>query len=280
MATVKLSQAVGAGGFLPTIETVDLGTALPADIARSNRLLSGFSQNGDYFELPPLTNGSLEYYNNAKVQQWAYTAGSFFSGHDLIGGICLRGSTLYVVTVEQASTPHAIGLSTVNAAGTITNIGVAPQPSNEPSNDPSLGGSHLYVKSNGNLGLVYSTLGELEINISTGAVGSWDLTQNSGLPVNEGACYFSGIAVSQIGYGSAVISNSDGSPAVGVNTPPQIGIPYVQMGYIYDWNSGNYEVAGAANNPPGFLYNPKAYTKQALEDWCSAVANQYGVTLT
>lgn len=90
----------------------------------------GFVGNGDYIRLPTVAGGALQYYNASNTLVWSKAPAELFAGSTAWVTFALSvGSLLYCVTTDLSGGTGAVRLSTINAAGTIAQIGAGFVPS-------------------------------------------------------------------------------------------------------------------------------------------------------
>ena len=178
-----------ASSFLvPNIEIPDIGAAMSPALYNFN-YLPGFNGDGDYFKFPlsPIATADLTYYNASGSLVWTYEPTDIDAACERWTGFHYdkTDNLLYVIVADYAVSPGTYYLASIDAAGTITNIG-----NDTPSVDFDSGALTGWMTSDpdaptnsamvqraadgsGNLFIRATTnsagLEEAEINISTGA---------------------------------------------------------------------------------------------------------------
>ncbi|MBL4680851.1 MAG: hypothetical protein JKY88_09030 [Pseudomonadales bacterium] len=180
-------------GVMPILTPVSLGAALFAEAQTGNRL-EGYSGDGDYIELPSSAADTIEYFNSAGSSQWTVSQANVHANIDDWVGFLFDASLIYLVGVDEGTTPNTYYTASINSAGTIVNIGNA-QPSSDfttaaaawwtntiVTNGSSLiqraavGSGNIFVRQTNGAGME-----EMEINISTGAIASDPAVVNADL---------------------------------------------------------------------------------------------------
>jgi len=126
-STNRVSTATAGGGS-------SFGNAYPVFPAApgTNILLQenldrfeGFVGDGDYVVLPDSVSG-VDYFNAAGVSQsgWPILPAAINANVDTwVGWMMTSTSTMYSISVDTTTTPHTLYTSSMDSAGTITNIG-------------------------------------------------------------------------------------------------------------------------------------------------------------
>lgn len=183
--TIVRHQTAAAGAasasIYPVFTLKDLDTAAPANVRMDEEnVMEGFVGDGDHVVLP-LTTDALEYYDNASppVLQWDVTLVEVNAAVDQWAGFTFdeTDSLIYGIGVDTTTTPDTFYTFSVNAAGTIVNIG-----NDQPTSDftspgnywnvaPTSANSMILQRSADGSGNLFLRNGkeEAEINIATGA---------------------------------------------------------------------------------------------------------------
>ena len=134
----------------------------------------GFAGNGDYIRLPATASGALQYYNASNSLVWSKSPADLFTGSNNWVTFALSvGGLLYCVTTDLSGGTGSVRLSTINAAGTIAQIGAGFVPSPalttgdtwEPGSNADAAGCQL---GGGNLAVFLSSR-IITVNATTGA---------------------------------------------------------------------------------------------------------------
>lgn len=134
----------------------------------------GFAGGGDYIRLPATASGALQYYNASNSLVWSKSPPDLFTGSNNWVTFALSvGGLLYCVTTDLSGGTGSVRLSTINAAGTITQIGAGFVPSPalttgdtwEPGSNADAAGGQL---GGGNLA-VFLDSRIITVNATTGA---------------------------------------------------------------------------------------------------------------
>lgn len=158
-----------------------------ANQQQSNRF-EGFNGDGDYVELPIAAGNSLAYFNSSDASQFTVARTTIAAASDDWVGFTFDSvdNLIYVVVVDEGTTPNTYFLASVNVSGTVVNIGNA-QPGTDfvttttswyHSSPQSTGGTtiqraadgtgNMFVRQTNSVG----GMQEMEVNISTGAIVS------------------------------------------------------------------------------------------------------------
>lgn len=179
---MSMSLYVHPSTVFPVLNVRKLGSAGFDRQQQSNRF-EGFAGDRDYVELPEGVTADVEYFNSAGVSQWTVVRSDLHANVDDWVGFTLDGSLVYLVGVDEGTTPDTFYLASVDAAGTVINIG-----NGQPGSDFSSTGVDWWSVvggAAGSTGIQRNAVGdgnilvrqrqtagteEMEINISTGAI--------------------------------------------------------------------------------------------------------------
>lgn len=188
MATNVFPQ-VGSFGVWPTLAPTDLGELAFKRGQLSSRMIAYEDTGLGYLELPLSSAGDIELYNNQDSLQWGVALTDINASATDWVGFLYDDDLVYVVAVNETTTPDTFYLATVDnnvSTPVITTIGSGAQPSTDfttPStwfhtaNPSTSGASSIQRESvgSGNIIVKQSVTGgakEMTINISTGAIVS------------------------------------------------------------------------------------------------------------
>lgn len=135
--------AIGGAGRFPPVPQSGYKNTPPTGALAGTRV-PGFVGDGDYINLP-VTNGVIEYYNAANVLQWSKTRTNIFSGMDDWCGFIFDGTLIYLVGVDEGTTPNTYVTASIDVAGTIVNIGNAQPASDFTSTATAWGSGSLSI---------------------------------------------------------------------------------------------------------------------------------------
>jgi len=258
--TIKLGSKGGsAGSLVPIVQPVNLGADHP--VLFEPFAFPGFAEDGDVITIPNVFNGgSIAYYNSSGVLQWSKTKADVSATPLTWVGFCFdkTDALIYGIAQDPATTPDTLYTFSINAAGTVVNIGNA-QLGSDFTVAPAYNSASVSARSSvqrrtdgsGNLfilGNVSNGTEEAEINISNGAIVS-DPSQiftctaayNLGLAYKTADDYYCGLYSLTLGavYRSYVnIFKTSGYNGAVSFDPPQLGQFHDQIYNTIQW--GDY----------------------------------------
>ena len=184
------ATAVSTGQNLipPVLVRENYDTAARFANQMNGNRMEGFIGDGDYIELPISSGTSVVYFNNADVQQFSISRTAIAGTSENWVGFTFdkTDSLIYVVVVDEGTTPDTFFLASINVSGTIVNIGSG-QPSVDfvtPTNwwminAATQGSSTLQRAADGSGNMfvrqtntVNPGMQEMEMNITNGAIVS------------------------------------------------------------------------------------------------------------
>lgn len=287
-----------SGSFYPAINPSQTYTGPPPDIFNSDlNGVSGYLQDGDYVVLPASFTGTITYFDNTGNQ---IVAGSWSGGiaHTDIDATCdgwvgfmmdASESLLYVAAVDSAL--QKIFLATVDAAGTITNIGAGITPTTPFSASPQWlnptgnGATSIYREGDG-AGNIFvrltsvSFIEEIELNIATGAL----VTDTE--VVTSRLSHYKTQKGNYIGYfGSQPLPTSSGGAQLMVDVGGSKGA--IRIPLDYSTNIGSTSVGAMALQWNGRIvlvspsesqiFGPRAYEVSIFNTWVDRLATLAGL---
>lgn len=221
----------------------------------------GFAGNGDYIRLPADSTGTIQYYNASNSLVWSKTANDLFTGSNTMITFTMGvGGLLYCLT--SASGVGSLRLSTVDSAGTVTQVGAGFTPSPAlnsfdawtPFGTVSAAGAQI----NGSEVGVQFTNRKIVVNLTTGALVSDTTIRCAKGSVNLGPYYFavtSGPSVFAGVNGYARLSKNSGSLSsvadVALHGDTGVTTAGAQPGVtaaILSWKTELVQVSGCATN--------------------------------
>lgn len=288
--SLNISPAVSTSANLlpPQLARSSLGSAAFANSSQSNRY-EGFNGDRDYVELPILTGNNLEYFNNADASQFTVSKSDINAAvDDWVGFIFDKtDSLIYIVAVDEGTTPNTYYTASVNSSGTVVNIGNA-QPSSDFTTAATgwwvtvsvvVGASAIQRASDGigNLFVRQTNTGgmeEMEINISTGAIVSDPAVVDVNIidvawKAQSGNYYSSDSGNLHLFYNSVskTINISIDDP-VNFGWTPSNAVKFIQ------WKGRVFETQP---NTANILSNRIVTTTSILDAWLDNVISTYGM---
>lgn len=292
------SSSSAASGFFPVFVADSTYRGPPTAVADlDGSHVGGFLNNGDYIALPISSADTIDYFNNAGTQ---VVTGAWAGGLALteINAACDKwvgpmfdatASLIYLCGVDVTTTPDTYYFATINAAGTLTNIGNA-QITTDFASTPdfnissaSAGAACLYRTADGSGNLFVrvvtaSIIQQAEFNISTGALVADTSTIISGTftcPYKTANGNFVGISQYTVANTSAAIyigGNSIAMTQAGLNTG--IGGSPSTSPYVLQWG-GRVIIATGVSSVD--YYGPRAYAVTEFDSKIDAFASALGV---
>ena len=272
----------------PQLARSSLGGAAFENLAQSNRY-EGFLGNRDYVELPVLTGNNLEYFNNSGASQFTVSKANIHANvDDWVGFMFDRtDSLIYIVAVDEGTTPNTYYTASVNSSGTVVNIGNA-QPSSDFTttatgwwiNSANTTGASTIQRASDGIGNLFArqsnnaSMEEMEINISTGAIVSDPAVIDVNLVdvawrSQAGNYYSVDIATLQTFYNAFTKTIK-----VSINSPANFGWSSNSAVKFIQWKGRIYETQANTAN----LYNNRIVTTINIFDtWMDKVISTYGM---
>lgn len=283
------STGTGTKDLLPPrLNRAPYGVASFSGQFNSNRY-EGFIGNGDYVELPTAAGGNVEYFSSAGVSQWTVALTDINAACDDWVGLTFDSvaDLIYIVAVDEGTTPNTYYTASVNSAGTVTNIG-----NDQPGTDfttaaanwwhanSEIAGASMVQRENdgtGNL-LVRQTnsggMEEAEINILDGSFAADPAVVSSTFSdiawKSQSGIYYSIDA----GATQKFYSATSGVTSIGVTDPLNFGWTNNETHKFVQWKGRAVATAVASS---ASLANRISNSIAVFDAWIDEVADVYGM---
>lgn len=291
--TIYLSTKLGSGLY-PTLKAAQLPSAAVNKQFAEINVFPGFSLDGDWFRLPDSLSTTISYYNSSDVLQWSKDETDADANCDQWVGFYIdyTDNLLYAIAVDVGTTPNTYYTISINAAGTVVNIGNA-QPTSDFSTDPDFNGVtasagdsiiQRAAEGSGNLFMRIAQTGfeEAEVDISDGSFVSDPADQSGELSTVFNSPYKSADGIYIGKTDSQVIVMDDLAIPIGLECLYGTGFPNEGGASerdfkIMEW--GDYiglvqesNIVGADKAGPYF------FLKTVFDLWLKTLARNIGAT--
>ena len=262
-------------------------------------IVGGFSNDGDYIALPMLAADTFDYFDNTGTQivTSAWSGGLAVTDIDAacdtwVGPMYdAAAGLIYLCGVDTTTTPDTFYFASINAAGTLTNIGNAqvttdfanPVTFNKSAVQPGAVCLYRTADGEGNFFVRAAVTGlveEAEFNISTGAL----VTDTATIIAGHFGCPYKTANGTYINIGNHTVGNSvlavnvAGSGTAGAYMAVDTGLPTFNTNAPYTLQWGGRIVCASGIYVNG-AYGQRAFTVAEFDSKVDALAKALGVSV-